>query len=61
MNKNYALILVSLTLLFSCISIEKDGHLYYNAQVHTLDSVDAVYNAFIVKHNLLLQVINQGI
>lgn len=54
MNKNYALILVSLTLLFSCISIEKDGHLYYNAQVHTLDSVDAVYNAFIVNEGKIL-------
>ncbi|MFY8109921.1 MAG: amidohydrolase [Bacteroidia bacterium] len=54
MNKIYALILLSLTLLFSCKSIEKADHLYYNAQVHTLDSVNAIYNAFVVNEGKIL-------
>ncbi len=54
MNKIYGLILVSLALLFSCKSIEKAEHLYFNAKVHTMDSVDAVYNAFVVNEGKIL-------
>ncbi len=53
-DKIWALILLSLTLLFSCKSIEKADHLYYNAQIHTIDSVDAIYNAFVVNEGKIL-------
>jgi predicted amidohydrolase YtcJ len=53
-DKIWALILLSLPLLFSCKSIEKADHLYYNAQVHTIDSVDDIYNAFVVHEGKIL-------